>query len=77
MSSTAVLHASRLMQLDDGHEFAADFEIHRSVGACLTISDDFGNAVEINGLDNIQALIRTAQAAELRANSVASIRQAA
>lgn len=77
MSTAAVLHASRLMQLDDGHEFAADFEIHRSVGACLTISDDFGNSVEINGLENIQALIRTAQAAELRANSFASIRKAA
>lgn len=77
MSSAAVLHASRLLELDDGHEFGADFEQHRSVGACMTIFDGFGNSVEIVGLENIQALIHAAKAAELRANSFASIRQAA
>ena len=77
MTTQTRLTASKLMQFSDGHEFEANLSIHHQVGACLTLTDGFGNEVEVVSEDNIKALIGVCQAALLRTNSVASIRQAA
>lgn len=69
MSSTAVLTASKLMQFSDGHEFEANLSIHHQVGACLTLTDAFGNEVEVVSEENIQALRTACDWALLRAQS--------
>ena len=65
-----VRFASKMIQPDDGHEFEADFAMHSEVGACLTITDAFGNSVEIVGEAAIQALQMAADWSLLRARSV-------
>lgn len=69
MTTQTRLTASKLMQFSDGHEFEANLSIHHQVGACLTLTDDFGNAVEIVSEGNIEALIKTCEAALLRSRS--------
>lgn len=69
------LTASKLMQFSDGHEFEANLSIHHQVGACLTLTDAFGNEVEVVSEENIQALRQACDWALLRAQSARTVAQ--